>query len=263
MAVSNIKSKDPSQVIKGNERVIRPRLADAKFFFDTDRKYSLESRLDQLKKLIFQDKLGSVFDKAIRVSKISRSFARKLSVNEANCERAALLSKCDLLTDMVREFSDLQGVVGSYYATFDGEPKEIAVAIKEQYLPKFSGDELPKSPTGVALAVSDKIDTIVSLFGINQPPTGSKDPFALRRAAIGVLRIIVEKELDLNILELVSDAVEAHSDGDLAPDTEAKVFQFLLERFRSWYHDEGVASNVYESVYALRPQRPHDFHLRI
>ena len=263
VAVSNIKSKDPNQVIKGNERVIRPRLADAKFFFDTDRKYSLESRLDQLKKLIFQDKLGSVFDKAIRVSKISRSFARKLSGNEAYCERAALLSKCDLLTDMVREFSDLQGIVGGYYATYDGEPKEIAEAIQEQYRPKFSGDRLPIGATGVALAVSDKIDTMVSLFGINQPPTGSKDPFALRRAAIGVLRIIVEKELDLNLLEVVNVAIKAHCDRDLAPDTGAQVFQFLLERFRSWYHDEGVASNVYESVYALRPQRPHDFHLRI
>ena len=263
VAVSNIRSKDPSQVIKGNERVIRPRMADAKFFFETDKQTSLETRLEKLKNLIFQNKLGSVYDKVVRVAKIGTSIARKLSADEAHCERAALLSKCDLLTDMVREFPDLQGIMGSHYAKHDGEPDEVSRAIQEQYRPRFSGDELPASDLGSILAISDKLDTIVSLFGINQPPTGSKDPFALRRSAIGILKIIIEKKLDLNLVETIRDAISAHNLAELSPETEEQAFQFLLDRFRSWYLDEGVPNNVFESVYILKPQSPLDFHLRI
>ena len=263
VAVSNIRSTDPSQVIKGNERVIRPRMADAKFFFETDKQTRLETRLEKLKNLVFHNKLGSVYDKVVRVAKISTSIARKLSANEAHCERAALLSKCDLLTDMVREFSDLQGIAGCHYAKHDGEPKEVAEAIKEHYQPRFSGDNLPVSDVGSILAISDKLDTIVSLFGIGQPPTGSKDPFGLRRSAIGILRIIVEKELDLDLVEAIRSAIAAHSAIELSPETGAQAFQFLLERFRSWYQDEGVSNNVFESVYVLKPQRPLDFNLRI
>ena len=197
------------------------------------------------------------------MAKISTSIARKLSADEAHCERAALLSKCDLLTDMVREFPDLQGIMGSHYAKHDGEPEEVSLAIQEQYRPRFSGDKLPVSDLGSILAISDKLDTIVSLFGINQPPTGSKDPFALRRSAIGILKIIIEKKLDLNLIELIRDAISAHSLAELSPETEEHTFQFLLDRFRSWYLDEGVPNNVFESVYILKPQSPLDFHLRI
>ena len=263
VTVSNIRSKDPSQVIKGNERVIRPRMADAKFFFETDKQTSLEARLKKLKNLIFQNQLGSVYDKVVRVAKISTSIARKLSASEAHCERAALLSKSDLLTDMVREFSDLQGIMGSHYAKHDGEPEEVSKAIQEQYRPRFSGDELPVSEVGSILAISDKLDTIVSLFGINQPPTGSKDPFALRRSAIGILKIIVEKKLELDLVEAIRDAISAHNVAKLSPNTEEQAFQFLLDRFRSWYQDEGVSNNVFESVYILKPQSPLDFYLRI
>ena len=263
ITVSNIRSKEPLEVIKGNERVIRPRLSDAKFFFEMDTQVTLESRLEDLGNLIFQNKLGSMHDKVERVAKISKSIAKSLSISEAHCERASLLSKCDLLTDMVREFSDLQGIIGSHYARHDGESEEIAVAIQEHYLPRFSGDDLPASEVGSVVAISDKLDTIVSLFGINQPPTGSKDPFALRRSAIGILRIIVKKGLDLNIAELIDDAISAQSQNELMPETKELVFQFLLDRFRSWYKEDGIPSTVFESVYALKPQRPLDFHLRV
>tara|TARA_B100001029_G_C15009313_1_gene423188 strand:- start:29 stop:1135 length:1107 start_codon:yes stop_codon:yes gene_type:complete len=238
-------------------------MADAKFFFETDKQTSLEARLKKLKNLIFQNQLGSVYDKVVRVAKISTSIARKLSASEAHCERAALLSKSDLLTDMVREFSDLQGIMGSHYAKHDGEPEEVSKAIQEQYRPRFSGDELPVSEVGSILAISDKLDTIVSLFGINQPPTGSKDPFALRRSAIGILKIIVEKKLELDLVEAIRDAISAHNVAKLSPNTEEQAFQFLLDRFRSWYQDEGVSNNVFESVYILKPQSPLDFYLRI
>ena len=263
ITVSNIRSKDPLQVVKGNERVIRPRLADAKFFFETDKQLSLESRLEGLKNLVFQNKLGSIHDKVERVAKISKSIAKSLSISETNCERASLLSKCDLLTDMVREFADLQGIIGCHYAKHDGESEEISVAIQEHYLPRFSGDDLPTSQVGSVVAIADKLDTIVSLFGINQPPTGSKDPFGLRRSAIGILRIVVEKRLDLNIAELIDDAIFTQNKNELLPETKELVFQFFLDRFRSWYKDDGIPSSVFESVYALKPQRPLDFHLRV
>ena len=263
ITVSNIISKDPEQVIEGNERVIRPRLADARFFFDTDRARTLASRLEPLKKLTFQDKLGSVYDKSIRVSVVAKSMASKLGVDAEYCEKAAKLSKCDLLTNMVGEFPDLQGVIGSYYARYDGEPEEVCKALREQYLPKFSGDKLPETISGSILAIIDKLDSTVGLFGIGQPPTGSKDPFALRRSAIGILRILVEKKLDLNVLELIREVVDAYAETPISDDTEDKVFDFLLERFRFWYLDDGITSEVFQSVLAVKPERPLDFHNRI
>jgi glycyl-tRNA synthetase beta chain len=263
ITVSNIISKDPEQVIEGNERVIRPRLADASFFFDTDRARTLASRLEPLKKLTFQDKLGSVYDKSIRVSVVAKSMASKLGVDAEYCEKAAKLSKCDLLTNMVGEFPDLQGVIGSYYARYDGEPEEVCKALREQYLPKFSGDKLPETISGSILAITDKLDSTVGLFGIGQPPTGSKDPFALRRSAIGILRILVEKKLDLNVLELIREIIGAYAETPISDDTEDKVFDFLLERFRSWYLDDGITSEVFQSVLAVKPERPLDFHNRI
>ncbi len=263
VAISNLESKDPQQVITGNERVIRPRLADAQFFFDTDREKPLITRKDSLGSLVFQDRLGTVLDKCERVSQLSRQVAEQVSAVPAHCMRAAELSKCDLLTSMVGEFADLQGLMGSYYAANDGEEPEVAQAIHEQYQPRFAGDDLPASETGAILAVADKLDTMVGLFGIGQPPTGSKDPFALRRSAIGILRILVEKPLELDLKWLIKASVESFPDDLLLADTGDKVFEFILERFRAWYLDEGISSEEFQSVFALRPSRPLDFHRRI
>ncbi len=263
VAISNLESKDPQQVITGNERVIRPRLADAQFFFDTDREKPLITRKDSLGSLVFQDRLGTVLDKCERVSQLSRQIAEQVSANPAHCMRAAELSKCDLVTSMVGEFADLQGLMGSYYAANDGETPEVAQAIHEQYQPRFAGDDLPASETGAILAVADKLDTMVGLFGIGQPPTGSKDPFALRRSAIGILRILVEKPLELDLKWLTKASVESFPDDLLLADTGDKVFEFILERFRAWYLDEGISSEEFQSVFALRPSRPLDFHRRI
>ena len=263
VAISNLESKDPQQVITGNERVIRPRLADAQFFFDTDREKPLITRKDSLGSLVFQDRLGTVLHKCERVSQLSRQVAEHVYADPAHCMRAAELSKCDLLTSMVGEFADLQGLMGSYYAANDGEAPEVAQAIHEQYLPRFAGDDLPASETGAILAVADKLDTMVGLFGIGQPPTGSKDPFALRRSAIGILRILVEKPLELDLKWLIKASVESFPDDLLLADTGDKVFEFILERFRAWYLDEGISSEEFQSVFALRPSRPLDFHRRI
>ncbi len=263
ITISNIESKDPAQVIAGNERVIRPRLSDAKFFFDTDRKQTLESRQAQLKTIVFQKELGTVFEKSQRVSKLSAFIANELSVNAAWCERAALLSKCDLVTDLVSEFPELQGLAGYHYALNDSEENDIAVALNEQYMPRFSGDQLPTTDTGAVLAIADKLDTIVGLFAIGQPPTGSKDPFALRRAALGVLRIIVEKKLDLDLLRCIDHACTNFATLKLEDGLATQVFDFLLDRFRAWYQGEGVSAEVFQSVYHLKPTKPLDFALRI
>lgn len=263
VAISNIISKDPAQVIKGNERVIRPRLADARFFFEKDKESTLASRMEPLGAIVFQDKLGSVFDKSKRVASLAKEIAIELDAEEALCERAALLSKCDLITNMVGEFADLQGLMGAYYARNDGEPIEVCEALHEQYLPRFAGDKLPESTTGAILAIADKLDTMVGLFGIGQPPTGSKDPFALRRSAIGILRILVERELDLNIMKAISASISAHGDTDFQVDTDELVFDFLLERFRAWYQESGISSGVFQSVFVIKPQRPLDFYHRI
>ena len=263
ITISNIESKDPAQVIAGNERVIRPRLSDAKFFFDTDRKKTLESRQGQLQNIVFQKELGTVFEKSQRVSQLSGFIADELAVNKAWCERAALLSKCDLVTDLVSEFPELQGLAGYHYALNDKEEDEIATALNEQYMPRFSGDQLPSTNTGAVLAVADKLDTIVGLFAIGQPPTGSKDPFALRRAALGVLRIIVEKKLDLDLLRCIEYASSNFSTLKLPQGIETQVFDFLLERFRAWYQAEGISAEIFQSVYHLKPSKPLDFAQRI
>ncbi len=263
IAVSNIASSDPDQVVSGNERVIRPRLADARFFFETDKKQVLEELLVDLKKIVFQESLGSVYEKSFRVAQLSAAIAKDLGINEEYCRRAAVLSKCDLATSMVSEFADLQGLMGYYYARNDGEPDEVAIAISEQYLPRFSGDKLPDSDVGAVLAIADKMDTIAGLFAIGQPPTGSKDPFALRRSAIGVLRILVERKLNLDLLNCIKVAVEGF--GFLQPQDGVahEVFDFMLERFRTWYQEDGISSEIFQSVHALKPTIPLDFHYRI
>ncbi|OMH39456.1 glycine--tRNA ligase subunit beta [Motiliproteus sp. MSK22-1] len=263
ITISNIESKDPQQVISGNERVIRPRLADAAFFFETDKKHSLESRIDRLKPIVFQAKLGTVYDKSVRVSKLASVIAGKINGNTAWAERAAMLAKTDLVSEMVLEFTDLQGLMGYHYATNDGEPEEVAAAIYQQYLPKFAGDTLPDSKTGQAIAIADRLDTLVGLFGINQPPTGSKDPFALRRATLGTLRILVEKELDLDLLELLEQAANNYADLPARDGLEKTVLEFMLERFRAWYSDEGVPAEIFLAVKAKNPTSPLDFDNRV
>lgn len=263
ITVSNIESKDPQQVIAGNEKVIRPRLADAAFFFETDKKTTLESRIDKLKPIVFQAQLGTVYDKAQRVAKLASLIAEQIGGNVDWAARAALLAKTDLVTEMVLEFSDLQGLMGSYYAQNDSEPAEVAEAMKEQYLPKFAGDALPQSRTGIALALADRLDTLVGLFGIKQPPTGSKDPFALRRATIGTLRIMVEHQLDLDLLELLSQAADQHTNLPGRAGLEQQVLDFMLERFRAWYADDGVPAEVFLAVMAIRPTKPLEFDQRV
>ena len=263
VTVSNIRSNDPSQVTKGNERVIRPRLADAKFFYETDKQTSLESRLDQLKKVVFQKKLGTVYDRSLRIANLAKFIAVYTNQNEAQSERAAVLSKCDLVTNMVGEFADLQGLMGSYYAANDGEPELVAMAIGEQYMPKYAGGDLPSTAIGNILAISDKLDSIVGLFAVGQPPTGSKDPFALRRSAIGVLRIMVENKLDLDLLACIKMSLKGFNSLEIEADTSEKVFEFMIERFRSWYSDEGIPSNVFQSVIEIKPRKPYDFAKRI
>jgi glycyl-tRNA synthetase beta chain len=231
ITISNIESTDPEQVIKGNERVIRPRLADAQFFYVTDKESPLESRQAALGKLIFQDKLGTVLDKCQRVGELATVIANQVGADPEHCQRAAQLAKCDLLTNMVGEFADLQGLMGSYYAEHDGEPRDVSKAIYEQYQPRFAGDVVPGTLTGSVLAIADKLDSMVGLFGVGQPPTGSKDPFALRRAAIGLLRIIVEKQLSLDLSELIDASLKTYPAHLLQAETRTQVLTSYLNGF--------------------------------
>jgi glycyl-tRNA synthetase beta chain len=263
ITLANIESKDPQQVIEGNEKVIRPRLADAAFFFDTDKKQPLEARIEKLKSVVFQQQLGTIYEKTQRIEGLAAVIANLIGGDSQYAQRAASLSKCDLMTDMVFEFTELQGLMGYHYALHDGEAEEVAQALDEQYMPRFAGDSLPSTRTGIALAIADRLDTLTGLFGINQPPTGSKDPFALRRAALGVLRIIVEHKLDIDLHELLSIAVAQHKDLPAADGLADRVLDFMLDRFRAWYDDRGISAETFLSVHALRPTSPLDFDRRI
>lgn len=263
IAISNLASRDPGQVIEGNERVIRPRLSDADFFYQTDRKQRLESRMERLKSIVFQQKLGTLHDKSVRVAALARWMAGETGADADLCERAAQLSKCDLVSRMVGEFADLQGIMGRYYAQHDEEPAEVAEALYEQYLPRYAGDGIPATVTGSILALADRLDTIAGLFAIGQPPTGSKDPFALRRTAIGILRILVERRIDLDLRQAIEVALGGFSGLVVPAETGQLVFAFLLERFRSWYLDEGISAEVFQSVMVLSPSRPVDFAARV
>ena len=264
ITLCNIESTDPQQVIQGNERVIRPRLADAAFFFETDKKSSLEKRREQLKKIVFQKQLGTVYEKTERVSKLAANISQAIGGDADHAARAGHLAKSDLVTEMVLEFTDLQGTMGYYYALHDGEAEEVAVALNEQYKPKFAGDSLPSKACGQALSLAEKIDSLVGLFGISQPPTGTKDPFALRRAALGVLRIIVEKQLPLDLGVMISWACEQY-DETLFTNANVKqdLLTYLLERFRAWYDDQNISAEIFLSVSARRPTRPVDFDQRV
>lgn len=261
--VTNIESKDPQQIISGNEKVVRPRLADAEFFFNSDRKKRLEDNLPRLETVLFQKQLGTLRDKTDRIQALAGWIAAQTGADVNHATRAGLLSKCDLMTNMVFEFTDTQGVMGMHYARHDGEAEDVAVALNEQYQPRFAGDDLPSNPVACALAIADKMDTLAGIFGIGQHPKGDKDPFALRRAALGVLRIIVEKNLPLDLQTLTEEAVRLY--GSKLTNTQAvdDVIDFMLGRFRSWYQEEGHSIDTLQAVLARRPTRPADFDARM
>ena len=261
--VSNINPEDPSAIIEGNEKVVRPRLTDAEFFFKTDLKQKLVDRLPRLETVLFQQQLGTLKNKTDRIEQLAGEIAKQIGADEAKAKRAGLLSKCDLMTNMVFEFTDTQGVMGMHYARHDGEDEEVAVALNEQYMPRFAGDELPKSLVASAVALADKFDTLTGIFGIGQAPKGSADPFALRRAALGALRIIVEKNLPLDLEDLVKKSAALFGDKLTNQNVVADVVDFMLARFRAWYQDEGIAVDVIQAVLARRPTRPADFDARV
>jgi glycyl-tRNA synthetase beta chain len=263
ITIANVPSRDVAAVRAGNERVVRPRLTDAAFFWSQDRKHRLADHLDALKSVVFQNKLGSLFDKSLRVAQLAAETGRALGADSNQCERAALLSKCDLLTHMVGEFPELQGIMGRYYARHDGEPGDIPAALDEQYRPRFAGDALPETGAGQALAIADKLDTLVGIFGIGQAPTGDKDPFALRRAALGALRIAIERRLELDFARLLEAAVRQYGARLTAQPVEAQVYDFMMERLRAYYADAGIRVDEFDAVLALRPTQPFDFDRRV
>ncbi|TRN19887.1 glycine--tRNA ligase subunit beta [Vibrio furnissii] len=260
--VSNIESKEPRHVIEGNEKVVRPRLADAEFFFNTDLKSKLVDRLPQLETAIFQQKLGTIKDKTDRITELAGYIAEQIGADVEKSKRAGLLAKCDLMTSMVFEFTDTQGVMGMHYARHDGEAEEVAVALNEQYMPRFAGDSLPTNGVSAAVAMADKLDTIVGIFGIGQAPKGS-DPFALRRASLGVLRIIVEYGYNLDLVDLVAKAKSLFGDRLSNDNVEQDVIEFMLGRFRAWYQDEGFSVDIIQAVLARHPTKPADFDRRV
>lgn len=261
--VSNLDSKDPNVVIAGNECVIRARLQDAVFYYDVDRKTPLAQHQSALESIVFQAGLGSLWDKSQRIAWLSKMIADKINANPVYTERAALLCKTDLLTQMVGEFPELQGVMGRYYALHDGEAPEVAHAIEEHYYPRFAQDRLPSTLEGAALSLADRIDTIVGLFGIGQCPKGDKDPFALRRHAIAILRILIEQNLDLDLAALINEASNFFRAKININDSTDTILDFCFERLRTWYHDRGIPIPIFESVLAKRPTNLLDFHNRI
>ncbi|ENV32203.1 glycine--tRNA ligase subunit beta [Acinetobacter gerneri] len=264
ITVSNIESKDPTQIIEGNEKVVRPRLSDAEFFFLQDQKQPLASRKEKLANMVFQAELGTLWDKSTRIAKLAVALSPITGANAADAEKAALLAKCDLTSELVGEFPELQGIAGTYYARLEGENHEVSEALGEQYLPKFAGDVLPQTKTGTTIALADRLDTLVGIFGIGQAPTGSKDPFALRRSAIGILRLVTENDLDVSIEQLIDLALGAY--GDVIKDhdkTRADAVAFLEGRYRAKYEDQGVAVDVIQAVQALSPKSPVDFDKRV
>ncbi|WP_386698141.1 glycine--tRNA ligase subunit beta [Lonepinella sp. MS14436] len=261
--VSNINPADPTAIIEGNEKVVRPRLTDAEFFFKTDLKQRLEDRLPRLETVLFQQQLGTLRDKTARIEQLAGEIAAQIGADVTKAKRAGLLSKCDLMTNMVFEFTDTQGVMGMHYARHDGEDEDVAVALNEQYMPRFAGDNLPNSLVACSVALADKIDTLTGIFGIGQAPKGSADPFALRRAALGSLRIIVEKNLPLDLTILVEKSTALFGDKLTNKNVVNDVVDFMLGRFRAWYQDEGIAVDEIQAVLARRPTRPADFDARV
>ncbi len=263
ITIANIDSHEPEQVIQGNEKVIRPRLADAAFFYDTDRRRPLADRAPELAGVVFQKKLGTLADKAHRSAAVAAFIAGRIDGDVAQARRAAELGKCDLVTEMVLEFPELQGIMGRYYAANDGEAAEVARALEEQYLPRFASDAIPRTRTGLALALADRLDTLTGIFGIGQRPSGTKDPFALRRAAIGVINILVKGKLALDLRELLELAAAQHQELPYAEGLVDEVLTYMLDRFRAWARDEGIDTEVYLAVRARPVTQPLDFARRL
>jgi glycyl-tRNA synthetase beta chain len=269
ITVANIESLDPSKVRAGNERVVRPRLSDAAFFWNQDRRQPLHARLAALDAVTFQAKLGSIGDKVRRVATLAGEIALLIDADAARSKRAAELAKCDLLSNMVGEFPELQGIMGRYYATADGEPDEVATAIDEHYMPRAAGGALPVTGAGTAVALADKLDTLAGIFAIGQKPSGTKDPFGLRRAAIGVLRILIEKKLDLDLRALVARAV-ALQPVPTTTQVAADLWEYLVERLRSYFIDasaqegvRGISTEMFDAVRSSEPSSPLDFGARL
>jgi glycyl-tRNA synthetase beta chain len=263
ITLTNIESKDPRQVIEGNEKVIRPRLADAAFFWDTDRKNTLESRYEKLDTVVWVNKLGTLKAKTDRLVILAEKIATAINADTELAKRAAKLCKADLLTDMVYEFTDLQGIAGTYYAQGDGEHADVCAAMQEQYMPSFAGDELPATQAGICIALADRIDSLVGLFGLGQIPTGSKDPFALRRASLGVLRILVEKNINIDLSQLIDWSIESTWETAPKAETKATLTEYMLDRFSAWYKDQGIATEVFQAVRALGVTNALDINNRV
>lgn len=263
ITVANIESKDPQQIVEGNERVIRPRLADAAFFFETDKKFTLAQRRESLKTVTFQNELGSVWDKTERIAALAEYLAPYVGANANEARRAGELCKSDLVSEMVIEFDKMQGIAGSYYALNDGETTSISEAMKEQYLPKFAGDSIPQDPVGMAVAIADRVDTMIGIFGIGQQPTGAKDPFALRRASLGVLRIIIEGNIEIDLRDLLNKALAGFSSLPKAETVVESVLEYTLERLRSRYQDMGISTESYLAVQAKQLSQPGDIEQRV
>jgi glycyl-tRNA synthetase beta chain len=263
ITIANLDSPRPEVIRAGNERVVRPRLADAMFFWEQDGKRSLAERLDSLKAIVFQSGLGSLYDKSLRVSHLAAKIAGELGKDVALAERAGLLCRCDLVTEMVFEFPEMQGVMGRYQALRDGEPAALATALEEFYRPRYSGDALPAGDAGLTVGLADRLDTLVGIFGLGQRPTGDKDPFALRRAALGALRMLVERNLALDLRQLLAEAATGLQPWVQRPDVVEEVFEFMLERLKGLYAEQGIGAEVYEAVAEVHPTRPADFELRL
>jgi glycyl-tRNA synthetase beta chain len=263
IAVTNIESKLPDVIQLGNQRVIAPRLSDAEFFWQRDNETTLADLSPKLADVVFQQKLGSLADKSNRITSLAIYMADLLGADATLAARAASLSKCDLLTDMVREFPELQGVIGRYYAINNGEETEVATALDEQYMPRFAGDQIPQSKTGQIISIADKLDTLVGIFAIGKAPTGDKDPFALRRAALGVLRIMIEGQLELDLQACLHKAVENYDAELTNEELASQIFDFMMERLRRYYIDQGISADNFEAVLMRKPVQPYDFHRRL
>ncbi|MDO9176398.1 MAG: glycine--tRNA ligase subunit beta, partial [Actinomycetota bacterium] len=263
ITVANIDSPHPEYIVAGNEKVVRPRLTDAEFFYKQDLKVPLAQRNERLKTVVFQAKLGTTFAKAERVSHLAAGIARRIGGNRDEAALAGLLSKADLATELVGEFPELQGIAGRYYATAEKLPEEVAAALDEQYMPRFAGDRLPQTKTGAAVALADKLDTLVGIFGINQPPTGDKDPFALRRATLGALRIVIERELDLDLADLVGDAAQLLADKLESSTTGNDVLEFIAGRYPAYFAEQGIATDTVQAALAVGTTRPLDVARRV
>ncbi|CAG9198862.1 glycine--tRNA ligase subunit beta [Paraburkholderia sabiae] len=263
LIVSNIETKTPGEIVEGNERVVRPRLADAKFFFEQDKKRPLADRVPQLANVVYHNKLGSALQRVERVEALAGAIAQMIGADVALAKRGAHLAKADLLTDMVGEFPELQGTMGTYYARHDGEPEEVALACSEHYQPRFSGDALPSTATGTVVALADKLETLVGIWGIGLQPTGEKDPFALRRHALGVLRILVEKQLPIDLVELLRTANAQFANVPNVADSTQAIYEFCIDRLRGMLRDRGYSAGEVDAVLALNPTRFDDIVARL